>query len=323
MGPGLPGALQAAVNALLEGRPRGPIAQRSARISDCYRSGGRSGTAIVSDDDVLAYLLARLPATHAAIAAVLRAVKAQTGFTPKTLTDIGAGPGTASWAATEAWPALERVTMIDSSAVFLDMARRLAAASPSKALAHAETKLADVTRLPDLASSDVVIASYALAEVQGTALTETAMALWDACGGVLVLVEPGTPAGYERIVACRSALLADGARIIAPCPHAAPCPIRAPDWCHFSQRLPRSRDHMMVKAANVPFEDEKFSYLAVARDHVVIAPYNARVLAPPKKDKTGIAMKVCADGEISRRRIPKRDRKAFTQHRDVRWGEAL
>lgn len=320
---GLPSALHAAINALLEGRPRGPIAERSAKISDCYRAGGYSGTAIVSDNDVLAYLLARLPATYAALSAVLREVGARCDFAPKTLTDIGAGPGTASWAAAEMWSGLERVSMIDSSAVFLDMARKLAANSPSKALVQAETKLGDVTRLSDVPSSDLVIASYALAELNPVKLTSIALSLWRSCTGILVLVEPGTPAGYERIIACRSALLAAGARIIAPCPHAAPCPIVAPDWCHFAQRLPRSRDHMMVKAANVPFEDEKYSYIAVARDHVAIAPYNARVLAPPKKDKTGIAMKVCADGKISLRTIPKRDRAAFTQARDTRWGDAL
>jgi ribosomal protein RSM22 (predicted rRNA methylase) len=221
------------------------------------------------------------------------------------------------------WPALGHVSMIDSSAVFLDMARRLAANSPHKVLTAAEAKLGDVTRLPDLPSSDLVIASYALAELNPVKLTSIAISLWRSCTGILVLVEPGTPAGYERIVACRSALLADGAKIIAPCPHAAPCPIVAPDWCHFSQRLPRSRDHMMVKAANVPFEDEKYSYIAVARDHIAIAPYNARVLAPPKKDKTGIAMKVCADGAISLRTIPKRDKAAFTKARDTRWGDSL
>ena len=55
--------------------------------------------------------------------------------------------------------------MIDSSAVFLDMARKLAANSPNKVLAEAETKLGDVTRLSGLPSSDLVIASYALAEL--------------------------------------------------------------------------------------------------------------------------------------------------------------
>lgn len=318
-----PPALQAAIGALLEGRPRGPLAERSAKISDCYRSGGRSGSAIASDDDVLAYLLARLPATYAAVSAALGEVRAHCEFAPKTLTDIGAGPGTASWAAVEAWPALERVAMVDSSPVFLDMARKLAARSPSKALADAETTLGDITRLSGVPSGDLVIASYALAELPLAALDGVAAALWKGCGGLLVLVEPGTPAGYERILACRSALIAQGARIVAPCPHAAPCPIRAPDWCHFSQRLPRSRDHMLVKAAHVPFEDEKFSWLAVAREDVPAQSYEARVLAPPKKDKTGIAMKVCANGAISRRTIPKRDKAAFTQARDLRWGDSF
>src|SRR6185295_4249691 len=131
-------------------------------------------------------LLARLPATYAAVSAVLREVGAHCDFAPKTLTDIGAGPGTASWAATEMWPALGRVSMIDSSAVFLDMARKLAANSPHKVLAAAETKLGDVTRLSDVPSSDLVIASYALAELNPVKLTSIAISLWRSCTGILV-----------------------------------------------------------------------------------------------------------------------------------------
>ena len=80
---------------------------------------------------------------------------------------------------------------------------------------------------------------------------------------------------------------------------------------------------MIVKAAQVPFEDEKFSYLAAARDHVAIERYEARVLAPPKKDKTGIAMKLCADGEIAQRKVASRDRAAFSKARDLRWGDSF
>jgi ribosomal protein RSM22 (predicted rRNA methylase) len=159
----LPSALQASLNALLEGRARGPIAQRAVQISDCYRGGGASGMAITSDDDVLAYLLARLPATYAAVAAVLDEVQERCAFEPASLTDIGAGPGTASWAAIGAWPALGRVAMIDSSARFLDMARKLVAGSANNALSGATIVLGDITRSPDLAPSDLVIASYALA----------------------------------------------------------------------------------------------------------------------------------------------------------------
>ena len=39
----------------------------------------------------------------------------------------------------------------------------------------------------------------------------------------------------------------------------------APDWCHFTQRLPRSRAHKQIKGAELPFEDEKFSYVALTR----------------------------------------------------------
>ena len=37
------------------------------------------------------------------------------------------------------------------------------------------------------------------------------------------------------------------------------------DWCHFSQRLARSRDHMLLKDASVPFEDERYSYVVATR----------------------------------------------------------
>jgi hypothetical protein len=42
-------------------------------------------------------------------------------------------------------------------------------------------------------------------------------------------------------------------------------PLIAPDWCHFTQRLQRSRAHKHLKAADLPYEDEKFSYVILAR----------------------------------------------------------
>ena len=64
-----------------------------------------------------------------------------------------------------------------------------------------------------------------------------------------------------------------------PARTSGPCPLAAPDWCHFTQRLQRSRAHKQVKGAEVPFEDEKFAYVALTR-----APLTAqfsRVLAQP------------------------------------------
>src|ERR1043166_10274342 len=105
--PDLPAELKAALEAKLKGFSRGDAAARSAAISKNYRDGGGSGT-IRSETDALAYALARMPATYAAVTAGLNALcEARPEFAPKTLLDIGAGPGTASWAAAGTFPSLQ------------------------------------------------------------------------------------------------------------------------------------------------------------------------------------------------------------------------
>src|ERR1043166_5436107 len=71
--PDLPAALKGALDAKLEGLSRSDVAARAAAISKTYREGGGSG-AIKSATDALAYALARMPATYAAVAACLNAL---------------------------------------------------------------------------------------------------------------------------------------------------------------------------------------------------------------------------------------------------------
>ncbi len=66
--PSLPAELQAALSDRLEGLSRQDTAQRAARISQTYREGGTSG-GIRSEIDAMAYALARMPATYAAVTA--------------------------------------------------------------------------------------------------------------------------------------------------------------------------------------------------------------------------------------------------------------
>lgn len=324
MSPELPAALKHGVDALLEGLSRKDIAQRAARLSASYRAGADSGRTIADKDDVIAYLLARLPATYAAVAYVVSEVCARApAFSPRSLLDVGAGPGTASWAAVQAWPDLADVRMLDERRVFLDMAQTFAEKSGHLALANAALIERGLIPFGELPGSDLIVASYLLAELPDASIAEAAIALWNACSGILVLVEPGTPAGYRRILACRTALLAQAAAIVAPCPLAGACPIVPPDWCHFAQRLPRSRDHMIVKSAALPFEDEKFCYLVAARQGVTFAPAAARVLDAPRKGKAGIALKLCAEGAICTETVPRRNKQAYARHRNLRWGDAL
>jgi ribosomal protein RSM22 (predicted rRNA methylase) len=285
-------------------------------LSATYRSGGTS-----IGIDFAAYLTARLPATYAAVAKVLAEVaRLRPGWAPASVLDAGSGPGTASWAAVALWPDIERAILVDNDAEFLAMAGRLAAQAEASALRSATSlcrAIGDPTPLP---AADLAIAAYALAEMAEDEQRASIDRLWGAAE-TLVIVEPGTPAGFARILAARSQVLGQGARVIGPCPHENACPIAAPDWCHFSVRLPRSRAHMHAKAAQVPFEDEKFCWLAASR--LPAARAAARVIKPPRQTKVEIVLPLCTENGLETRRIPRRDKPAHAAARKLDWGDAL
>src|SRR5712671_6051686 len=124
--PDLPTELKAALDARLQGLSRNDAAERASLISQTYRDGGGSGT-IKSEADALAYALARMPATYAAVAASLNALtEIVPDFAPETLLDVGAGPGTASWAAAEAFSSLQSFTLLDANGTLRRLALELA-----------------------------------------------------------------------------------------------------------------------------------------------------------------------------------------------------
>jgi ribosomal protein RSM22 (predicted rRNA methylase) len=156
-----------------------------------------------------------------------------------------------------------------------------------------------------------------MSEVERTSLAALA---WEKTRDTLLVVEPGTPAGYARIIALRRQLIAAGAHVAAPCPHDGACPLTPPDWCHFAQRLQRSRAHKQVKGAEVPFEDEKFAYVALTRAPVGQRP--SRVLAPPSVGKVAVNAKLCTPEGLELADVPRRDKAAYAQARRWRWGDA-
>ena len=269
--PDLPAELKAALDAKLRGFSRNDAAERSASISKNYRDGGGSGT-IRSETDALAYALARMPATYAAVTASLNALcEIRPDFAPKTLLDIGAGPGTASWAAAEAFSSLQDFTLLDANDALRKLALDLVSESFRLRELHYERGEAR-NALIKADAADLVVASYVIGELSAAEQNALAALMWEKTRDTLLVVEPGTPAGYARIIALRERLIAAGAHVAAPCPHDGTCPLAAPDWCHFTQRLQRSRAHKQVKGAELPFEDEKFAYVALTRAPVDSAP---------------------------------------------------
>lgn len=320
----LPPELRIAIARQLEGVSRNILSERAARISAHYRAGGRSAHAMRDELDALAYAVTRMPATYAAVRNVLTRLQERSpAFTPDTLHDLGAGPGTATWAAVDAFPSLSSVTQLDAHPLLLNLNRKLSESAPSAALRTAQI-IQTTLPSPQLTdrTADLTVISYTLAEISAPEIRAALNNAWANCTGALVIIEPGTPAGYDRILLSRKLLLEQGAKILAPCPHQLPCPLAPPDWCHFAQRVQRTRDHMLVKSAEVPWEDEKFSYVIFVRDHLFTPAQQDRILAQPEITKTGTAAKLCRlDGQAQLVQIRKRDAAAFKSMKKKDWGD--
>ncbi|WP_245934181.1 small ribosomal subunit Rsm22 family protein [Branchiibius hedensis] len=302
----------------LEAATRGvPVAQLTAavrRLSDRYRQESpASAPLMASAIDVVAYAAYRMPATYAACHAALSSLP--TEVVVSSVLDLGGGTGAAAWAVDSLWPGA-RTTIAEQVPAARSLALDLAAGGP--AVAAVPWRLGESLAV----SADLVTASYVLSEltdVQQDSLVSVALshARW-----AVLLIEPGTPGGYQRILRARSQVLQAGWQIAAPCPHALGCPLVAPDWCHFAVRVPRSSLHRQVKGGELSYEDEKFSYLlAVARDVAVPEP-SARVLRHPVKRKGLVELTLCRpDGSAGREIVSKKQGPRYRAARDVDWGD--
>jgi ribosomal protein RSM22 (predicted rRNA methylase) len=318
----LPPPLRQAVERALSGRRPGDLAATAAALSQRYRDERRDGRFhVASDEDALAYLAVRLPATYAAVRASFAAIKqARPDFAPKTALDVGAGPGTALWAAADCWPDLADALLVEASPVFRACGEKLAYGA---SLPHITWRNADVTtEAIDHAPRDLVTLAYALNEFAPQVRQPVLQRLWQMTADTLVIVEPGTPAGWQRIIAARAQLIEAGARPVAPCPHAQACPLAPPDWCHFAERLARSRLHRLAKEAELSWEDEKFSYVALSRRPAFAGA--ARVIARPRKGSGRVTLKLCReDGSADEQLFSRRDGQAFKRAWRSDWGSAL
>jgi ribosomal protein RSM22 (predicted rRNA methylase) len=314
----LPPSLRAAIDRELEGTALADLARASEALSQRYRAEVQDGRLHLADDAAArAYLTTRLPATFAAISAAMSAVsEARPDFAPKTVLDAGAGPGTAAWAAAQLWGSLSDAMLVEASPAIRAVGERLGL--PLDQVRWLPGRL-DVT-LRDLTPRDLITLAYVLDELPTPARESLLQQLWALTADTLLIVEPGTPAGWKRILHARGILIEAGAHILAPCPHARPCPLAAPDWCHFSTRVARSRLHRQAKGGTVPWEDEKFIYVAASRQPGLAA--EARVVAPPRASKAAVTLKLCQDdGYAADRVFAKRVGDSFKIARRLDWGD--
>ncbi|MCL7423539.1 small ribosomal subunit Rsm22 family protein [Streptomyces sp. YS415] len=312
--------LRAALAGLLDGLPPRQAAAAVERLIASYRGATPTHAPILRDRaDVVAYAAYRMPATFEAVHAALEALaEAAPEWAPASHVDVGGGTGAATWAVSATWPAERSVTVLDWAEPALALGREIAAADP--ALRDVRWQRSRIGSALSIESTDLVTISYVLnelAEADRATLVDTAASAAQA----VVIVEPGTPDGYTRLIEARQRLIAAGFRIAAPCPHSAACPIvPGTDWCHFSTRVSRSSLHRQIKGGSLAYEDEKFAYVAATRFPVAPAP--SRVVRKPQIRKGQVLLDLCeTDPALTRTTVTKRHGDLYKAARDTAWGD--
>ncbi len=290
---------------MLEKIPLPQLRQAAEELSERYRTGKKPY--LTEENHYYAYLAVRFPATLAAITRVLHEARA---FSLESMLDLGAGPGTGWIAARSIFPHLKAGTMIEADPRFIKLGKEQVE----------DPVVWKEARLPSpLEPHDLVLLSYSLGEMpQADKVVEDA---WLATKKILVLIEPGTPAGYARIIRMRTWLLSQGASIVAPCPHELPCPMQGSDWCHFPARVERTRLHRQLKSGTLGFEDEKFSYLIVCKEKR--SPTGARLVASPKIGKGHVQLTLCQEGKIVQKTVTQKEKEIYKRCRKLSWGDSI
>jgi ribosomal protein RSM22 (predicted rRNA methylase) len=302
------------------------LAASAASLSAVYRS--RAGDATVARPvadprAAAAYAAARMPATFAATAlAMTETARSLPDFAPRTQLDVGAGTGAAAWAARAVWPTIENMVVIDREPSVIELGRKIATSGdPGGPLASATWRMERLGAGP-LAPADLVSAAYVLGELDDAERGAVVDGLWAATLGALVIVEPGSPAGFRRILAARADLIAAGATIAAPCPGQLPCPVTASNWCHFLARVERSPLHRRAKAGTRSWEDEPYAYVVATR--LVADPAPRAVLGRPRHGSGRVELRICSpDGQIQRRIVSRREGPVYRAARDIAWGDRI
>jgi AAA+ superfamily predicted ATPase len=126
-------SLRAALEELTSQHRLSDLTPAADALSVAYRQRNKfRGGYVDGEAQRVAYAGSRMPATYAAVAHVLwRLTEADPNAAPRTMLDIGTGPGTALWAASEVLESITSARAVDVDPGMLELAAQLVEGGPS------------------------------------------------------------------------------------------------------------------------------------------------------------------------------------------------
>lgn len=320
----LPVSLKEKINKKAEGKKQSELLEISKEISDRYiNKSGQGNRLVTKDDEALVYSIARMPATFGAIHKALEWTFENFNDEINSMLDVGAGTGAASWAVTEVLNENLEIICLEREEAMINLGKEYMK-DENKYLSNAIWVKQDVSNTEINEKADLVISSYMLNEFTEDDRLSTVQKLWNATNKLLIIIEPGTPESFKNMKKIREYFIGCGGNVIAPCTHNKKCELPENDWCQFTCRISRSRLHKFLKGGESPFEDEKFFYLAIAKNTEHCKENeSSRVLRHPKIEAGKIILKLCNRDGIEEKMITKKNKELFKIVRKIDSGDII
>ena len=311
----------------------------SEMVRQRYRDKTSSGRdlEIQEQGEAEAYLAWRWPVTAMVIHEVLGRLKeAWPEFSPQSVLDLGAGPAVSVLPTVLQFPMIKDYILWEEQSAMIQagelMLSRMKGTFPQ--ITASRWQKGDFLT-GDWPATDLILASYAVNELNQSESKRLCKALAASAAQVVVLIVPGTPEHFKGLTAMRNRLVDEGYSILAPCTFTGPCPMEHDNWCHFFLRVQRSKLLRQLKSAELSYEDEKFSYLilrknegfnqdARSKDNPHDNKNEVRIIRHPIINKGYRQVSLCGDGKIREVRFTKGRHKAiYRTLKRKSWGDLL
>jgi len=297
----LPQNIQEKLNIILKDNKLSTLKDVQKSLTQKYKTQSGRGTSLIdSKQDGLLYALSRMPATYSVILTLLNQLREQNLINEiKTAADYGCGTG-AGYFALKEFDEKINVSLFERDKNMINVFDEFKTGE--------KVCKFDLIKDEILCNADLVMTSYVLSELSDETRIAAAKKLFRAADKYLLIIDTGTPKVWQQMMQIKDALVADGAKVAAPC-QSQKCSL-VDDYCQFFARVERTAAHRQVKDAKLSYEDEKYFYLLFSKQEQTKAS-NFRVVRRPSFRPNTVSLVLCGANGVETVEITKKHKEKY------------